>query len=653
MSLFQILLDAARASSASGPERVTELAEALRAHKGVDYKSLIASAKSQGSTLELDSDSPEVLDDLEVLADVAEAAKLVYDEEQAKAAERAARVEGLSKRLAEATEAAKTPASTAPIAEPVADVNVPIEAPALEGELVASANVIGGKLEIESDALPMNLPATINSERRHVLRAAADVPDVPAGAELDGMDALVAAARAKLAALGRKGSQHRQQGGIATIRRTSDPELTPQSENDWEAVWRANDESRLPGGSLLAAGAWCAPNEQLWDFCPVGVVDGLIDLPWVNVPRGSIKWPTSPDIGKLFDGSQQGIGWCALISASADASGKPKEVYVDPDGATKKVVFSDGKWYLSDNGTDPNPGTDPIVILQEGNTFGEKPCFEIPCGDEDGCTLTPCGICIKTGLLLQRAFPELVEHYLRNAMLAYSHIMNSRYIQGVAGLADQVTTVATIDKSTVAACFNDAGDTQLYNTYGPGATAAVLSMVELQVTYLRLKYMLGRNATVEMVAPWWLHGVLRADLSKRRAGGLLSVTNAEIDKLFTDRGVRIQWVADWQQASANADGVADPAGLGGTLPPNFWPGQVDLLFFPAGTIFAGRSEIITIDGIVDSVLLAENKRLAFFFEEAFCIKKRCYEVVRARVPICPNGAVGAAEKICCASGTVI
>ena len=61
------------------------------------------------------------------------------------------------------------------------------------------------------------------------------------------------------------------------------------------AINAAVDERNLPHGSLIAAGGWCAPSEQLYDFCDVPNAVDLMSLPEIAINRGGLRWPVEPD----------------------------------------------------------------------------------------------------------------------------------------------------------------------------------------------------------------------------------------------------------------------------------------------------------------------------------------------------------------------
>lgn len=98
--------------------------------------------------------------------------------------------------------------------------------------------------------------------------------------------------------------------GVAVFRRTIDPELNIDGKEGpaLEAVFdRAADQARLPGGSLTAAGGWCAPSETLYDLCEDNSTNfGIIGLPEVTGSRGGIRYSSGTDLATLFANANVG-----------------------------------------------------------------------------------------------------------------------------------------------------------------------------------------------------------------------------------------------------------------------------------------------------------------------------------------------------------
>src|SRR3546814_6343740 len=92
---------------------------------------------------------------------------------------------------------------------------------------------------------------------------------------------------------------------------------------------------------------------------------------------------------------------------------------------------------------------------------------------------------------------------------------------------------------------------------------------------------------------------------------MLSVTNAQINAWFTQRGISAQFVYDWQDIGTTA--------ASGFLS---WPNTVDFLLYPAGTWVKGAADVITLDTIYDSVGLGQNNYTALFTEEGYLIDRK-------------------------------
>lgn len=428
------------------------------------------------------------------------------------------------------------------------------------------------------------------------LTASADIPGVPMGTNLNGMTGLVEAVGGRLQALARAGVD--TSAGIATLEREVDPAFLASKVDISDLVAHVCDERRLDGGSLVAAAGWCAPAEVQYDFCPTAQVYGLVDLPSITTRRGAIQWPVSPSFSSIY--SQTGF-------------------YLSNADMQKGEVWDPG-----------NPGT----------FRPNKPCYLITCPDNQRCDLDVIGLCLKSPILTERAYPELIEYFTAQALAAHAHKINAFILKSLEALTIQVTKPAGASPE-----------------WGPGATATALGVIELQVEYLRNHYRLGDNATMEMIAPMFLRGILRSDLAKRAGVDLLDVDNATLTRYLTNRGVNVQWVVDWQDAFAgpatpiNPDpAAANPgtglptyaaAGFGGDTPPTAWPQNVKVMIYPAGTYFVARQDIITIEGLYDSALLQRNMHLALFTEEGIKVCSRgCYQGLTVTLPLCPDGMTG-------------
>lgn len=169
---------------------------------------------------------------------------------------------------------------------------------------------------------------------------------------------------------------------FAYLDRDMPAEYTIDDANDVgraEAVMAfAADETNLNGGSLTAAGGWCAPSETIYDFLPTLQASDLLSLPEVTATRGGLKFPKEPsfaDIYKNFPGFQQ-------TEAQAQA-----------------------------------------------NT--EKTCVEIPCDEFEELRMDVIGQCITSGILQSKAWPEQTAKYINEVMRAHQHRLSAYKINKI------------------------------------------------------------------------------------------------------------------------------------------------------------------------------------------------------------------------------
>src|SRR5690606_19948636 len=116
------------------------------------------------------------------------------------------------------------------------------------------------------------------------------------------------------------------------------------------------------------------------------------------------------------------------------------------------------------------------------------------------------GLCIQAGLLQSRGYPEVIARTTRGALVAHDHRMSANLIAGI----ENGSTAVTMPSLQV------------------GATAPLLTAIELQVEHYRYTHRLARAVTLEAVFPFWVRGVVRSDLSRRLGVDLLSVPDARI-----------------------------------------------------------------------------------------------------------------------------
>lgn len=407
-------------------------------------------------------------------------------------------------------------------------------------------------------------------------RAAADVGNLSNGQALDYLG-MAEAVTARLKGYNhdtyeraaRRGESLQQSFGTIVIDKPVDENLVVDERDSIDRVGEvfahAADESRLEGGTLLASGGWCAPSETLYDLYDQGEsTEGMISLPEVTIRRGGIRFPLPVDFATVFGQ----IGWS--YTEAQDQAGT----------------------YGVTNG------------VGNGNA-GTKPCFVVDCPDFDEERLDAVGLCIQAGLLQRVGYPEAIAQTVQKALVAHAHVLNARKINALAAGSTPVTLPATQQ----------------------GAAAPVLTAIELQVEHYRYAHLLNHNTTLEAVFPFWIHGAIRSDLSRRLGLAEFDVSDQRINAWFAQRGVRPQFVYDWQNIGAS--------GASGFTA---WPTTVSFLLYKAGTWTVGGADVLTLNTMYDSTLLSHNDYTALWTEEGFLVAKRGLDSRLVTTSIVADGA---------------
>nr|DAV16097.1 MAG TPA: major capsid protein [Caudoviricetes sp.] len=503
-------------------------------------------------------------------------------EEKAEAEEDTAEAESEKKAAEEAENKAKAAAADV---EPAAEVDAEPETEAVTAAAPRGPIKLSGiRRHVHTPAPAITEETSVEDTTPKARMTVADVPGFAADSDASFEDLAVALDRrlqgfnsGAYAAAARAGRAMSERHSLAVVRKAFDERATVGSPESADAAMAfAVNEKNLPGGSLVAAGGWCAPSETVYDLLEDESRDGLISLPEINVTRGGIKFTKGPKFADL---------------------------YAAPSFNFTEEEAKAGKYQ-------PTSATDPT------NKVGAKPVYNVPCTDFEEVRLSAAGLHIQAGLLQQRGYPELVARTIRGALVAHEHKMSERII---ASMETQSTAVSM-----------DAGQI--------GAASPILTAIELQVEHYRYAQRLSRSTTLEAVFPYWVHGAIRTDLSRREGVDLIDVPDSRIDAWFRSRGVNAQFVYDWQGITGDAPAF------------KAWPGSIKFLLYSAGTFVKGSQDVITLDTVYDSVLLGQNDYTALFTEEGYLVAKRGHDARVVTVPLNPNGGTGTGIRLL-ANGT--
>lgn len=510
------------------PENLSDLADDALAEMRSQAVDAFQTLYANGSFSDEDLDTLGTLTDgIEVLSAEISAREEAAAARSAKAAELAAKI-GADKPAPKDDEEAEAPAKSedapaeksdeAPSEEdaPEADKDeaekkakaaaaetVEVEAPVAEAEVVTAAAPRGpiklsGIRRHTPAPAPTTIEETIVEDTSRARLTVADVPGFAADSDASFEDLAVALDRrlqgfnsGAYGAAARAGRAMSERHSLAVVRKSFDERATVGSPESADAAMAfAVNEKNLPGGSLVAAGGWCAPSETVYDLLEDESRDGLVSLPEINVTRGGIKFTKGPKFADLYSA--------------------PSFNFTEEEAKAGKYA--------------PTSATDLT------NKVGPKPVYQVPCTEFEEVRLSAAGMHIQAGLLQQRGYPELVARTIRGALVAHEHKMSERIIAAM----EAKSTAVSMDAGQI------------------GALAPVLTAIELQVEHYRYAQRLSRSTTLEAIFPYWVRGAIRTDLSRRQGVDLTDVPDSRIDAWFKSRGVNPQFVYDWQAITGEA-----------------------------------------------------------------------------------------------------
>lgn len=253
-----------------------------------------------------------------------------------------------------------------------------------------------------------------------------------------------------------------------------------------------------------------------------------------------------------------------------------------------------------------------------GTGTDTKTCAVVDCVDFEEVRAACDGLCVTASNLTDFAYPELVANFIRLVMAGRAHRTNQLIINELVADSTAVDMTATDE----------------------GATAAILNSIELQAYDYRERFRMCEGAILEAVFPRWALGAIRADLANRNGLALYNVTDAMIADWFDVRGIRAQFVADWQSGFTGSV-IGDPTAIATT-----WPATVQYLLYAPGTFVRGQGLQLDLGVVRDSVLNETNDHTAAWMEDCYAIAMVGHESRVITTSVCTAGVTGAAELSC-------
>lgn len=323
---------------------------------------------------------------LESIADFADLVDVDTERREVQAAERAERVAAAQARLSREPEAEEGDDAPEAVETGDAPEAVEVEAEAVAApEAVAAGGARRGAVPARRPAARKNpRPAAPGSDAAYSLVAAADIGgrfagSMPLESMADAAEAFLL--RSKGFPTGQARSKNvRHQHQVASIHRTFGDGLTVTNreyKSHQELLEAASKESRLSGGSLVAAGGWCAPSETMYGLTSMETLDGILDLPTIGVDRGGINFTPGPNFADIY--------------------------------ATAGFAQTEAQAIAGDT----------------------KACVEVDCPDFTEVRLDAVGYCVKAPLLTRSAYPEAIQRWLEGTIVANQHKVSARLVSGM------------------------------------------------------------------------------------------------------------------------------------------------------------------------------------------------------------------------------
>jgi hypothetical protein len=655
--LNDLLEHAAGLEAEPGQARVQELLPRCREHPDADFAALERAAVDQFETLFRGGEyDPADAGKLEALADITDAVRSYRVERDAENSARDQRVSALAERVrsqpADNPDAPSDSTEAQAVADPVPVTDASPEpagdgdgengsaAPQAAADTQTAVTVAPEPVTVTASpparrpstaaalqqaARPATQPTPAASAplRRFSITASAEIPEYPYGKTLTPAE-LGSAAVARFMSLpvGQEAAAPIK-ANVARIHRQFSPEIQlTGNQGDTAILDRVADEKRLPGGSLVAAqqraltaaasapsviqDVWCTPSETDFSLCPsLATTDGMLDLPRTGMPsRGGIRYPV----------------WTQYPEQAADTgrNGWHGTAIAYPETPANPGTGLDNPQYFHRAADDVPPGTGL------GNT---KKCISGPCVDWREVRQSIAYLCIESDILRDRTFPEGIARFSDDVLIHHQHYLNEIYLAYIAAHSDPIPAFSV-----------QQGDGQIGST-----SLTVVDRLALLITWMRGRYKMAENATLEIVFPEWFREYLKRDIEKKQNRPFGAVSNAEVAALFGSYASRVQWVRDWQELG---DGTAVS---GRIMPPGGWPSAVNILAYPAGSWVLSEGNILTFGVQYDYSLLAENRYSASFTEDAWMLVNRCNRTFTLQLTeLCANGAVGPAIDACAA-----
>ncbi len=247
--------------------------------------------------------------------------------------------------------------------------------------------------------------------------------------------------------------------------------------------------------------------------------------------------------------------------------------------------------------------------------------MRVDCDSVTEVTVDAITRCLEVGNFFARTFDERVQAIIGILNATHARIAETTHLTAIGTGSTAVTTGQNL-----------------------GASRDVLAHLDLLVARAQSRWRLRPEISLRIALPFWVHGLIRADLSRQLPGDqTMSVTDAEIDAMIRARNVDPWFFVDGETGQIFGD-----QGVG---PLNPWPSTMISYLYPEGSwsfLDAGMLDL----GIVRDSTLNSTNDLQIFAETFEAVAFRGVESLKVTFDVCPDGtSSGTVDADLCASGS--
>ncbi|MDQ5841189.1 MAG: major capsid protein, partial [Chloroflexota bacterium] len=352
---------------------------------------------------------------------------------------------------------------------------------------------------------------------------------------------------------------------VARVQRDPRP-VVLGDDGEANAVLMDDLSNRVRKGQIsmtAAAGPFCAPAEVIYDYCDMEV-GGLWVLPTVDSPRGRRSYPRAVSLANISG------DWLAVIGSQDDP----------------------------------------------------KPCYVVPCGDDDVFSVTSYPTCLRFDNFTGRFYPERVSMISRQTLRYHEFVVQAALLAEARALAE----ITNVQDS------------------GGGFVIALVRALRHAASYLRSKHYLSPTATLDVVLPAWVPNAVATDIVTRDATLDLAVVDARVRAIVEADNINVQWInGDQPLPEEGWEAVGGGSGTDG--------GRIEALMYVPGGLLRLDGGTLDLGVQRDSTRNAANQ-FDTFVEEWAGIARPCFAPLRiTNIKVCTSGGTGDREAILCGSGS--